>query len=175
MQQTTLHRILSGKTASPRGQSLTAIADYFKVSINDLLNPHDLSSIGKNRQQRLPVLEWIDGYLENHQSALSNQTTVTDAKVSDASFALKMNDKSMELQFPQGAMLIFDPYKKPVDRCYALVHIKKEKMHFFRQLVCSGSEQYLKALSADLVGMPLRRLESGDKIVAVLAQARIEY
>jgi transcriptional regulator with XRE-family HTH domain len=174
--QPTVHRILSGQTASPRGKSLQAIANYFKVSINELLTSRDPASVVNSpRPHKIRLLDWSNGCLDNQESALAIGTIFTDMNVSDSAFALHMNDASMELQFQQGTLLIFDPQRKPTDRCFVLAYLKKEKTYCFRQLVCSASERYLKALSQDLLNMPLRRLEGGDKIIGVLVQARMEY
>lgn len=172
--QTTLHRILTGETASPRGKSLQAIANYFRLSINDLLtSPDSVSS--KNQQHKVRILDWSNGCLSNTEDAMTSETVLTDADVSKSSFALRMNDSSMDLQFPEGSLLIFDPQRKPQDRCFALVFAEKEDTYFFRQLLCSGSDRYLKSLSPDLASVPLRKLEKNDKVIGVLVQAKMEY
>lgn len=172
--QTTLHRILTGETSSPRGKSLQAIANYFSLSINELLTSPTPAS-AKNKQYKIRILDWSKGCLGNIESAITAKTVITDADVSQASFALHMNDSSMDMQFPQGSLLIFDPQRKPNDRCFVLAYTDKEETYFFRQLVCSGSERYLKSLSPDLASVPLRKLEKKDKILGVLVQTKIEY
>lgn len=172
--QTTLHRILSGETSSPRGKSLQAIANYFRLSINELLSSQ-VPIAGKTLQHKIRILDWSKGCLANVETAISAETVTTDANVSESSFALHMNDSSMDMQFPQGSLLIFDPQRKPSDRCFVLAYTEKEETYFFRQLIWSGSERYLKSLSPDLISVPLRKLEKNDKILGVLAQTKIEY
>jgi len=173
--QPTLHRILSGETLSPRGKSLHAIASYFRLSINDLLAPSNLTAATPNKHQTIRILDWSKGCLDNMESAISTEFVTTDVDISEQSFALRMNDSSMDMQFPKDSLLIFDPLRKPKDRCFVLAYIAKEKAYFFRQLICSGTERYLKSLSPDLTGVPLRKLEPHDRIAGVLAQTKIEY
>lgn len=173
--QATLHRILTGETSSPRGKSLQAIANYFRLSIDELLGSFGTVSTTDNRQYKVRILDWDRGHLDNLEGVIATQTVMTDVAVSGSSFALRMNDSSMDMQFPQGTLLIFDPQRKVADRCFVLAFVKKNAMYYFRQLVISGSERYLKSLSPDLAGIPLQKLEKDDAICGVLVQTKMEY
>ena len=57
----TIRRIISGETADPRISTLKAIADYFNVSLDSLLDDNAQRSINamiKNKPRVIPILSW---------------------------------------------------------------------------------------------------------------------
>jgi SOS-response transcriptional repressor LexA len=72
-------------------------------------------------------------------------------------------------------MLIFDPVKTPIDRCFVLAKLHETNLLVFRQLLIDSNQSYLKSLNPDLMGLPMRALSKKDQIIAILVEARQIY
>ncbi|EKD91679.1 MAG: repressor protein C2 [uncultured bacterium] len=178
---TTIHRLITGKSTRPYKSSLKPIADFFSVSVDQLLGESPLLSekniISKNAIRYLPFINWeMLSLLRNAQKKheTENENIPFVGNIGAQAFATTMNDSSMEPQFSKNNILIFDPEKKPLDRSYVLVQLD-ENIFIFRQLLIDADHQFLKPLNPDLNIFKMRLLGKTDKIVAVLVEARQKY
>lgn len=181
--QPTIHRLITGKSTRPYISSLQPIADFFSISVEQLLGqeplfetiePHS-SPISENQAKKIPIVSWksLD---QLDQAKLQSQHTVTvTPDISDASFALVMPDSSMEPLFPKGTILIFNPELQAKDRCYGLVKLADKETPIFRQLLIDMDNTYLKPLNPDLNSFQLRALAANDTILACLHESRINH
>ena len=175
--QPTLNHILTAKTRRPRKDCLKTLASYFSITISQLLGTEPQDSLASSRDiTRLPVVGWnsivdkVNGMLNCDIVA----QTVCDYPVSDASFALMMNDTSMQPLFPRNTVLIFDPAKEPRDRDFCLYYVKKAGIVLCRQLIVDGNKLLLKALNQDLEEF-LRPVDKEDRFLAVLVQSKFNH
>lgn len=180
--QATLQRMVMGTIENPRQASLQPIAEYFKVSLEQLkgiepiswLSPAKLGEIG---WAQVPLLsfEQAVSITEEKASMLNEGLLYTDAKVGMGAFALKMNDASMEPLFPQGTLLIIDPQKVAKDRSYVLAAIAGCPKAIFRQLLLDYPLQYLKPISPDFNRYNGHLIGDKDRIIGVVVQTRRDY
>lgn len=179
----TIHRLLTGKSTRPYGSSLQPIADYFSLSVNQLLGEEPLPNqscddINKTQLRKihtLPLIPW-----ENLQSLeyadKSNYNSIPfTGKISESSYATIMNDSSMDPLFSFGTILIFDPKKIFKDRSYVLAQFHDSGLIVFRQLLIDLEFKYLKPLNPDLSSFQMRLLSEKDKIIGTLIEARHLY
>lgn len=186
MPQPTIHRLVVGKSTRPYRSSLEPIAEFFSLSVDQLLGEEALADeAGQDKLpekakkfRQIPVVEWeaaadlIDGQQEIHDE---KAYIMANPALSDKAFAVVMHDSSMEPVFPKGSTLVFDPMETAKDRNYILVKLKDAKAPIFRQLLIDGEDKYLKPLNPDLSNFKMRILEDEDIIVAVLIEARTSF
>ena len=127
----TVHRLVTGKSTRPYPSSLKPIADYFSLNVEQLLGEEPIPEWGENearlpsteRIKIIPIISWNNIINLNEAIGKSIKKIATIGNISDKSFALIMNDHSMEPLFPKNTVLLFDPFKKSVDRSYVLVSL----------------------------------------------------
>lgn len=191
--QPTIHRLVTGKTTRPYRSSLEPIAEFFSVTVEELLGEApeasqiwDQQAIKKNKDQaitnntqqlvkNIPIISW--NALSSLQAAIekSDKHIVTIGHLSGESFAVVMADSSMEPFFSQGTLLILDPKQIPKDRSHVLVKLKENNVYVFRQLLIDGDDRYLKPLNPDLSLFKMRILHENDKIIGTLVESRNQY
>ena len=182
----TIHRLITGKSTRPYPSSLKPIADFFSVTIDQLLGEEPISSNNTNLTNQskdilskniihVPILPWNS--LSDFKNSSGNlcENVLFAGKISGNGFATIMQDSSMEPIFSKGNILIFDPLKQYKDRSYVLVYLQEAGLHVFRQLLIDLNLKYLKPLNSDLSVFKMRVLEEKDKIIATLVEARQIY
>ncbi len=178
--QTTINRLLSGQTNDPRISTLTAIAQFFKVTIEQLLGVEPLitSHIGSvKRGQDLPILSWeqVENWLEAFPSieAIANNHTTewvkTEKPFVRGSFAV-WTQPSMEAFFGRKSLLLVDtevrdnPNSSLEDGCIVFTVLDKKSIAL-RQVVKEGKEVFLKRLFAPYEMFLLENLSAIKGIV----------
>ena len=181
--QPTLHRILSGATLSPRGNSLAPLANFFSVTINQLLGDDPLPKdrvVGAFNERvqgwkSLPVLSWQQtSKWDTLKTDLSNWSdwTSTDFPASADSFGLRVVNDAMAPRFPIGTILIVDPKAKVQNRDFVILVLEGQQTAVFKQLLVDGEDIYLKSLSE---GYRTIHVPKKPKILGVLVQARTDF
>ena len=172
----TIHRIITGQTLNPYQNSLKKIADFFGITIKQLIGEENLD-YNKNSEHvvnnltnnvYINLISWKD---LNKLEIKHSITKIVASNVSKKSFALLCDDYSMEPMFKKDSILIFDPEKTFVDHSYILVEIYPD-LFLFRQLILDGNIKYIKALNPDLQKNNYRKLQDNDVILATLAEIR---
>ena len=144
--QPTLHKILSGKTNDPRASTLKALADFFKISIDDLLTGDATSSYPLSSIQSIPIINWKDclnnfGFIKTLNA--NNWTKwVASEYLGQNVFGL-VSKSSMAPRFPKGTTLIIDPDLTPEDGDIILVHYPKTEESTLRILSIDGPVRLL--------------------------------
>lgn len=183
--QPTLHRILSGATKSPRGSSLAPLANFFSVTINQLMGVDELPEdrIKGTHNSRIygwtpvPLISWKQAALwEKFQQDLRGQTwtdwSSTDLTTSDSTFALRVKGDAMAPSFIEDTTLIIDPEVAPKNRDYVIVALAGGESANFRQLLVDGDDKYLRAVNQEFRTM---QLDKGNKIIGTVVQSRMDF
>lgn len=183
--QPTLHRILSGATRSPRGNSLSPLAKYFSVSISQLIGdeplPKDRIPGTVNPHARgwtsIPILNWeIATHWPRNKLDLKKQNwsdwTTTDHDVSPNAFALKIQGDAMAPRFPDHTILIVEAQREPAHRDFVIVHGKNQTTPVFRQLIIEGQDKYLRPLNAEFKTL---EMDKDHRILGVVIQSRYDF
>lgn len=183
--QPTLHRILSGATQSPRGLSLAPIANFFSVTINQLMGIDELPGVriaGTHNSRiygwtPIPIISWQKAAIWNKFKKKLQQSswkawTSTDLSVSDTAFALLVETDAMSPTFNEGTILVVDPFIKARNRDYVIVSLVSNNTTTFRQLLIDGDTKYLKSINADFLTLPM---DTNNRLIGTLVQARMDY
>lgn len=141
----TVRRLVSGETIDPRISTLKLLADYFKISVDTLIEDNSCTSISmmkKTTPQFVPVLDWetvtaikaiTDLDLKNWKKwrpiALSEETTLNNH-----AFALESRP-SMQPRFPTGTLFIIDPDETPNDGDITLIKMNADGNLSLRDLI----------------------------------------
>lgn len=178
MPQPTIHRLVTGKSSRPYKSSLEPIADYFDISVEQLLGIEELEQSNnkqppaKQTTNNLPLIPWEMLYDIESSKKTAKQSVIASHMISQQAFATTMPNSSMEPLFQQGATLIFDPSTQPSDRSYVLAKIGDNNVVTFRQILIDADYQYLKPLNPDLNQFQMRLLSTNDKILGCLVESR---
>lgn len=180
----TIHRLITGKSGRPHQSSLEPIASYFSITIDQLLGEEPLpNAVGNNSAslptasmiQTIPILMWDSVISQKINNTEHGKFIATTGNISNESFALIMNDHSMEPLFPRRSILLFDPKRKQTDRSYVLIKLNDKNILIFRQLLIDVDQQYLKPLNPDLSTYKMRLLDEKDLIIGCLFESRINH
>lgn len=183
--QPTLHRILSGATKSPRGNSLAPLANFFSITINQLMGVDELpeNRVKGTHNSRIygwtsvPIINWKQAAVwTKFKNELKGQTwahwTSTDLIIDEASFAIKVKGDAMAPTFVEGTALIVDPKVEPKNRDFVIVALAGNANATFRQLLLDGDDRYLRAVNGEFRTM---QLDKGNKIIGTVVQSRMDF
>lgn len=156
--QPVVYRIASGETDNPKIKTITPIAKYFDVSIDQLLgfapySPQDPHST-QRPASKIPLLTWPStGELYTQHS----KTIHTNLPVGHGSFALVIPNNNLAPRFKADMMAIFDPTISAKTCDYIL--LKQEGSYCIRQLLVDGNEHYLTSLNPHIKTIQINHLD----------------
>ena len=183
--QPTLHRILSGATRSPRGDALSKLANFFSVTISQLMG---LDPLPTNRLpgmhnphvrtwQSIPLvtLDEVASVSPQAEADLTGQKwahwTTTDVQTTTLTFAINVNNDSLNPRFPSGTVLVIEPDLTPEDRDFLVIKTAGARMATVKQLLLDGQDHYLKPLNPDFQTI---MMNTDHHIVGVVLQVRMD-
>lgn len=173
----TISRIRTGGTDDPRISNLKPIADYFKLTIGQLVGYEPLPSklspkanIIQNINLNIPLILW--------QQAPNFETLVSDlnpyiwdkwipvnASLSKLSYALTIEQKNLERPFKFGSNIIIDPLEEAADRDYVIINRSNENSATLKQWIIDGDNIWLKPLQPDL---DKKLFNKSDKVCGIV-------
>ena len=140
----TIHRIITGTTSDPRLSTLSQIASYFNVSIDELItnNIYSSSLESSATQGKTPLLSWHMLKTVNFQKKINlfpqlkwiSTPPMEGVEKDNNVFALEAT-KSMQSRFPLGTTFIINYDEKPVDGDIILVKFNASNSASLRELV----------------------------------------
>lgn len=165
VKQPVIHRILSGETLDPKIGTVSAIADYLNISINDLVGKSSLKS-----SITIPIYQ-LDTLQQSLEKALPSEETYTaPSGINEKDFAIRISDSTMSPRFDKDTLIIADPDVKCKDRDYVIIYLVEKKLSLFRQILFDGHDIYLKPLNGDF---PTLQVTSAYEVLGVVIQAVI--
>ncbi len=178
--QPTVHRILSGETSDPRISTLQLLANFFHVTIDQLLGIAKLSPTTINTPfdiVSIPIVSWKD--ITQGIEPLSKLTadnwnhwlTVNVKLNTTMAYALESR-AGMEPRFPRGTLLIINPELQPQDGDLVVVHYQDTQEATLREFYVDGPVQYLKPIVNDLKP---NTMNDNIKFLGVLTQSTFRY
>lgn len=175
----TINNIVQGKTTDPRASTLEAIANYFEISVDQLLGKTNSKNNESDvvPQKLIPVISWDrissrDHIISNLRSYQDIATIPIDINLEGNQFAMQVIGDAMWPQFEEGSILVIDPNKQPKNRDFVIAHIKQNEDIIFRQLYTEGHTYVLKAFNSVF---PSLVMANGDFIIGTVIQTRNEY
>ena len=179
--QQVINRILSGENKNPKIATLSPLANYFMVSISQLIGDEifdvkpklNISHLG---WKEIPMLDW-DLLIEkalNELLSQSNEKLLVDINPSENIFALKMHDDSMDPKFSNGSILIFDHNKKPSNGDFVLIELPNHQIEF-RQLIIKSNKHYKKCLNPAHQDYKATPIGKSVTYLGLLIQSRTDH
>ena len=170
--KTTLFSIINDNNPDPRIQTLKPIAEFFKVTIDELLSSN-IQPGNKNNKKSLPIINWQDlnDYIINKNTQNQNFTIETTA--SHNSFILKTT-KSMRPRFMDNTLLVFDPDKSAEDGDIVLINDLSDNSYTIKELYYDGTKAYLLSMNPNKIEKSEHNI-SNYNITAVLANSIFSY
>lgn len=180
--QPVVHRICSGETDNPKVATLSPIANFFAISISQLIGDEPLpanripGTFNPDAQgwRQLPVLSWKQAITWPNLPIKSNPlpTISTDIELSPHAYALAVRDTTMEPRFPEGTVLLIEPELQPSNLDFAIVHIEGHELPNFKQILIDGDHIILKPLNSDFKTFLLDR---PHRFLGVMVQSRMDF
>lgn len=147
-----ISRILSGKTPNPQVETLKPIADFFSVTIDQLIGTQiELDKkhgvVVSIHRLMVPIIEWkqIAYWMDIKDNY--NPTNTIDAKSTSSkdSFALRITTDQFEPRFTINSIIIVDPTLSPKNRDYILTK-QDENQITIEQVIIENNKTFLKTL-----------------------------
>lgn len=181
--QPTLHHIIEGKTKSPRKHILEILAGFFSVSVKQLTGENPLplkipETIKKNYNiVTIPLLSWKDviTWKKDDYRLITSENVIFSKSIEGGSFALQLNHSGMEPLFRENSILIFEAEKKPKDRDFVLVYMKRLNNLFFNRLFIEDNAMFIKKETINLDAQLMKIDPIEDRIIATLIEARLPF
>lgn len=179
--QPTLHHLVNGLTKKPRRKVLEALANYFKISIAELIGQAPLPESTTEELHRkfkmsiIPIISWdsLKKWPSNRKNINQLGELIFTQAIGKHSFALLMKEAVVELLFPESSILIFNSEIKPQEKEIVIVYSGTEDKIRVNRLFIENSDYYLKQQqpNGDITFIKLN-LEK-DKILGALIEARL--
>lgn len=176
---TTLKRMKANDDANPTAASLVPLANFFSVTINQLLGIDPLPNeiiVGTYAEKRLwthvPILNWSEAATWPKTTKIMKDYKMisTDVELSKNSFALIVPDEGW-MNFLPGSFLIIDSSIQPAHRDFVVIHKQGQQNATFRQLLIDEDKKYLKPLNRDF---QTTIFDESYKIIGVMVQIRMD-
>ncbi|MDH0042367.1 LexA family protein [Pseudomonas juntendi] len=165
--QPTIHRILSGTSASPRQENVERIAKALGVTTEWLwkgeggnqppLGPTTNVELGPKVRGFVPLISWVQA---GAWCEMQEPLELEDAEAwlpcavshSSATFALRVRGLSMfnpheRRSFREGDIIFVDPARDYENGSLVIVKLANSKEATFKQLVAEGERHFLKPLN----------------------------
>jgi len=175
--QQIINRILSGENANPKIATLSPIAKYFTLSISQLIGEERTNAPSINPSplgwQEIPLFSWDKLHQISFDEILMTDQPkmLVDIQASTSTFAVKLEENSMEPKFAAGTLLVFDFEKSPLNRDFVLVQLDEYNVQF-RQIVFKNNRQYIKCFNPNHKDYKISLLNKQARHLGTLVQSR---
>lgn len=149
--QATINRIMNGANPDPKISTIIPIANYFGVTIGQLIGSEPLFNEDKStisRFARIPILGWDD--VPKYKDFIKSLTidswhnwTLMNAVTNDEIYCLIVKTKSLTPLFPYKTALIVDSKQVSQDHDFIIVHKKNGDNALIKRLAIIGDEKWL--------------------------------
>lgn len=171
----TIKRIRNNEQSNPTIMTLLPIAQYFSITISELLGCEILKENNDNfcngHFQAIPVLSWREccDFRQINYERVSKKI-LTERLISQKGFALVVDDPEIEF-FPKNALLIIDPDLTPKANDYIIVSKFNQQEAVIKKYILDMGEVYLKSL---IPGLGITPFVKEHNILGVIVQYKLE-
>lgn len=179
--QTTINRLLTGTTYDPRANTLRPIANFFNVTIGQLLGDEPIddeafgafSPVSRKKWSALPIISWEHIRLwlfERNQfpSKAHPDWISSEMSLGGSAYALQ-SMPFMEPIFPRKGIIILDPDKAYKDGSYVIVSLNGAEPTL-RRVVQEGGAIFLNPLQPTI---PSDRLVDQHMVLGTVVESRL--
>lgn len=156
----TIQRYRSDPKANPTISLLKPIAEYFNITIDELISGKpsssgiELSHIKENKLSKVPLLSWKEAIDWKSAIKEKNPSILTEVEISQNSYALKI-EEDLDDGFRKNSIIIIDPDLEAEDKDYLVSFKKDSKIPLLKQLRKYDGILYLKPLMTGIAPAPL--------------------
>lgn len=154
----TINRLLSGRTPDPRAGTLLPIAQYFGISLEQLLGVEPLSFLSPLKTidnavesiLKLPfieiekIIQWhhLDYHPDHFHSIVSNfQKAITPD-----CYITQVKTASMQPKFYKNDFIVVNPRIQPKDQDYVIYYIQSDDKIILRKMIIDDNQSILTPL-----------------------------
>jgi hypothetical protein len=181
----TIHRILTGDVQDPRASTLSSIADYFSISIDQLLGKKDLDADFYENGETfkpplsIPVLSIAEAkeYKKhlvtpaNWLRWLNKDKSVSNQPITHM-FSILLKNNIYDPPFSNETYLIVNPDIEPDSGDYVLISFKNDPNAVIKKYISEGTQKYLYPLKQDLKSIPLDKDDCS--LIGVVAETYLK-
>lgn len=174
----TIYRLKEG-LVDPRLSTLKALADFFKIGLDQLIGEKKISSSNQPDSQsfNIPIMPWdVATLLKIEKNDFENSDfLVFQAAATENGnhyMALQTVSDAMSPHFPPGTTIIVDTKRTPKNQDYVLAAIDNNREAVLRRLLLEGETKLLQATHS---AFPTISLSSERNILGVVVQARHNF
>jgi SOS-response transcriptional repressor LexA len=176
----TIQRMRNDYDANPTISSLKPIADFFNITVSQLIGdeplPHRLIVGGyrENRQQwiTIPLISWEEAitWPKATGGKKDRRTISTDIELSKQAYALQVEEENWINLAPE-TLLIIEPKLDYKHRDFVVVYKKGDNQATLKQLLVDDGIKYLKPL---VVGYQITQLTNKHKLLGAVMEYKME-
>jgi SOS-response transcriptional repressor LexA len=177
---TTINRIINDKNVNPTITSLIPIADFFGITLNQLMGIDPLDSdllVGIYARKRdlwtdVPIVTWEQAaeWPLNSASLTINNVISTDVTLGAHPFALLISETNWEGFFPN-SIIIADATFIPEHSDYVVVLKAGQKRTSLKQILIDDDKTYLRPVNKDY---QTTLMDESYKLLGVVVQIRMD-
>lgn len=169
----TINRIKTGIITDPKSSTLTKIADYFCISVDQLLGRSPITTLKMAPIIQVPLLE-LSELQNNHEIDLNtmrfnNWMSFEYNGVSNSLFAYKVTGDAMWPYLDEKSIVIVDTRVIPQNRSFVLVRLATDDEILLRMLLIDGNTQILQSMNTSFSNITLTQ---NDKILGVVIHVK---
>jgi transcriptional regulator with XRE-family HTH domain len=181
--QATINRLLKGATDDPRASTLKSIAEFFNISVDQLLSNNLLkeSSFDTTRlpiysldQSRKVLKHFNEERNELSQILEKREGTYLEVEpsISSSCLAFEVNGDSMWPQFIEGIFIVVDTKMKAKHRDFVVYLLGDLQQLILRQYIEEGQDHILKPIN---YGYKFHQIIKKDKFIGTVIQAKNDF
>lgn len=174
MPRATINRIKTGAITDPKSSTLLLIADYFHISVDQLLGRAPIASYrAHNVKVPLVDLAQVNSFHSefNISDSIRSKSWIDYEYKgnSEKLFAFKVFGDAMWPYFDDNAILIADASLIPKSHSFVVVHLTQSDEIIVRKLLIDGKTMILQAINNAFQNILLKK---GDNIIGVLVHVK---
>lgn len=174
IKQPIIHRLLSGENNNPKLQTIKPIADYFLVTISQLIGEDKIMTVWEGltsaKHQGWNKVKIIN--LDKVKKPSCFEFVITEAKISKNSFAMYITDQSMEPLFPNGCVIIAEPEMRPSNKSYVIIDHSTDGI-LLRQMIINDNRKFISPINFNFG--TIRDFTSKDKLLGVVVRTIYDH
>jgi transcriptional regulator with XRE-family HTH domain len=145
IKQPIIHRLLSGKNKNPKLLTIKPLADYFMLSVSQLIGEQEIVSSWQGFTTKdhhgwteVPLMNWEQfNKLSEHKLS---KFIVTECNISQNAFAIYITDQSMEPLFPEKCIVIVEAELEPNNDNYVVIKTANDELILRHFMLISGDK-----------------------------------
>lgn len=171
----TLKRLRLKQANNPASASLTPIANFFSVSLDQLIEKTPLLSkntLGTNNIT-IPLISWKDiiNSPKNKWRLAFSSVLIIDTNLNKDSYALLIENNNWN-NFLASSLLVIDPSLNPDDRDFIIVYKKGRRSPELRQILIHKNKRYLKNVNSS---SEIIDFSEKNKSLGVIVEIKMNY